>query len=77
MDVEYELRGIRFRWDQDKATRNIAKHGISQSMAYRSSRQHKFSLFLLFVIGTLPTKEKRGMPRSVLTSNTGCFLLPT
>ena len=33
MDVEYELRGIRFRWDQDKATRNIAKHGISLEQA--------------------------------------------
>ena len=70
MDVEYELRGIRFRWDQDKATGNIAKHGIS----FEQAAQIFFDPF--FVIGTLPTKEKRGMPRSVPTSNTGCFLLP-
>ena len=29
MDVQYELRGIRFRWNAEKAKRNIAKHGVS------------------------------------------------
>ncbi len=33
MDVEYELRGIRFRWNQEKAAANIAKHGISFEQA--------------------------------------------
>lgn len=29
MDIEFELRGIRFRWNSDKAHRNIEKHGIA------------------------------------------------
>jgi uncharacterized protein len=29
MDVEYELRGIRYRWDVEKARRNIEKHGVT------------------------------------------------
>ena len=29
MDVEYALHGVRFRWNQEKAAANIAKHGIS------------------------------------------------
>ena len=33
MDVEYELRNIRFRWNQEKAAANIAKHGISFEQA--------------------------------------------
>ena len=28
MDIEYEMRGIRFRWNADKAKRNAEKHGI-------------------------------------------------
>ena len=30
MDIEYELRGIRFRWNEDKARLNVKKHdGVS------------------------------------------------
>ena len=29
MDIQYELRGIRFRWNAEKAKRYIAKHGVS------------------------------------------------
>ena len=34
MDIEYELRGIRFRWNEDKAKLNIRNHdGISFEQA--------------------------------------------
>lgn len=33
MDVEYELRGIRYRWDAEKARRNIEKHGVTFEQA--------------------------------------------
>jgi len=28
MDVEFELRGVLFRWDSEKAARNVQEHGI-------------------------------------------------
>lgn len=28
MDIEYVLRGIRFPWNTDKATSNLAKHDV-------------------------------------------------
>jgi uncharacterized DUF497 family protein len=33
MDIEYELRGIRFQWNADKAKENIEKHGVSFEQA--------------------------------------------
>lgn len=33
MDIEYELRGIRFRWSADKAKRNAEKHGVAFEQA--------------------------------------------
>ena len=33
MDIEYELRGIRFRWNDDKAKLNIKKHQIAFEQA--------------------------------------------
>lgn len=33
MDEHYELKGISFAWDQAKAQRNLAKHGISFARA--------------------------------------------
>jgi uncharacterized DUF497 family protein len=33
MDIEYELRGIRFRWDADKAKVNLEKHAVSFEQA--------------------------------------------
>ncbi len=29
MDVEYSYQGIVFEWDGDKATANVAKHGVT------------------------------------------------
>ena len=33
MDIEYELRSIRFRWNADKAKLNAEKHGVSFEQA--------------------------------------------
>jgi hypothetical protein len=33
MDIEYELRGVRFRWNEDKAKLNAEKHGVSFGQA--------------------------------------------
>lgn len=33
MDIEYELRGIRFRWNQDKAKLNIKNHEVTFEQA--------------------------------------------
>lgn len=33
MDIEYELRGIRFRWNEDKAKLNIKNHQITFEQA--------------------------------------------
>jgi uncharacterized protein len=29
MDIEYTSQGILFEWDSDKATENLAKHGVT------------------------------------------------
>lgn len=43
MDIEYELRGIPFRWNADKAKRNLAKHtkGLVMKMATLKKRLAK------------------------------------
>ena len=33
MDIEYELRGIRFRWNESKAKLNIKNHQIAFEQA--------------------------------------------
>jgi len=33
MDIEYESRGVRFRWNEDKAKLNAEKHGVSFEQA--------------------------------------------
>ncbi|MEI7842564.1 MAG: BrnT family toxin [Gallionellaceae bacterium] len=33
MDIEYELRGIRFRWNESKAKLNIKNHDVSFEQA--------------------------------------------
>lgn len=33
MDIEYELRGIRFRWNEEKAKLNARNHGVSFDQA--------------------------------------------
>lgn len=45
MDIEYELRGIRFRWNADKARRNAEKHGV----VFEQAAQAFFDPFLQLV----------------------------
>lgn len=45
MDIEFELRGIRFRWNADKARRNIEKHGVS----FEQAAQVFFDPFIHYV----------------------------
>ncbi len=45
VDIEYELRGIRFRWNADKARRNAEKHGVS----FEQAAQVFFDPFLQLV----------------------------
>lgn len=33
MDIEYELRGVRFRWDANKAKLNLKNHEVSFEQA--------------------------------------------
>lgn len=48
MDIEYELRGIRFRWNADKAKRNAEKHGI----AFEQAAQVFFDPFVRYEDGS-------------------------
>jgi uncharacterized protein len=45
MDIEYELRGVRFRWNEDKAKLNAEKHGVS----FEQAAQVFFDPFLRYV----------------------------
>jgi len=44
MDIEYELRGILFRWDAEKEQTNIAKH---EGINFRQAAQVFFDPFLM------------------------------
>ena len=44
MDIEYELRGIIFRWDAEKERTNIRKHG---GVNFRQAAQVFFDPFLV------------------------------
>ncbi|OGA02529.1 MAG: hypothetical protein A2W68_02470 [Betaproteobacteria bacterium RIFCSPLOWO2_02_64_14] len=33
MDVEFELRGVRLRWDAEKGRQNLATHGVTFEQA--------------------------------------------
>ena len=54
MDIEYELRGIRFRWNADKAKRNAEKHGV----AFEQAAQIFFDPFVRYADAT-----DKGEPR--------------
>lgn len=43
MDIEYQLRGIRFRWDADKERTNILKH---EGVSFRQAAEVFFDPFL-------------------------------
>ena len=56
MDIEFELRGIRFRWSADKARRNIEKHGIS----FEQAAQVFFDPFIRYVDASAGREQRDG-----------------
>lgn len=46
MDIEYELRGIRFRWNEDKARLNVKKH---DSVTFEQAAQVFFDPFVQYM----------------------------
>ena len=63
MDIEYELRGIRSRWNEDKAKLNAEKHGVS----FEQAAQVFFDPFLKYVDASHRT-ESSGMAQWAATS---------
>ena len=45
MDVEYDLRGVAFRWNSEKARSNLEKHGV----AFEQAAQVFFDPFVRYV----------------------------
>ena len=56
MDIEFELRGIRFRWNAEKAKRNLAKHGVS----FEQAAQIFFDPFLRYQDATRQGEQRDG-----------------
>ena len=53
---EYELRGIRFRWNEDKARLNAEKHGVS----FEQAAQIFFDPFLRYVDASRDGEQRDG-----------------
>jgi len=56
MDIEYELRGIRFRWNADKAKQNAEKHGVS----FEQAAQVFFDPFLRYQDASRGVEQRDG-----------------
>lgn len=56
MDIEFELRGIRFRWNTDKSRRNIEKHGVS----FEQAAQVFFDPFIRCVDASASQEQRDG-----------------
>ena len=56
MDIEYEVRGVRFRWNEDKATLNVEKHGVS----FEQAAQVFFDPFLRYVDASRDGEQRDG-----------------
>ena len=56
MDIEFELHGIRFRWNADKARRNIEKHGVS----FEQAAQVFFDPFIRYVDASVDHEQRDG-----------------
>jgi uncharacterized DUF497 family protein len=53
MDIIFRLQGVEFEWDENKAQRNIAKHGIS----FREATEVFFDPF--YQVGDASTDEEQ------------------
>ena len=56
MDIEYELRGVRFRWNEDKAKPNAEKHGVS----FQQAAQVFFDPFLRYFDASRDGEQRDG-----------------
>ena len=56
MDIEYKLRGVRFRWNEDKAELNAEKHGVS----FEQAAQIFFDPFLRYVDASRDGEQRDG-----------------
>jgi uncharacterized DUF497 family protein len=56
MDIEFELRGIRFRWNADKARHNIEKHGVS----FEQAAQVFFDPFIRYMDASADQEQRDG-----------------
>lgn len=56
MDIEFELRGIWFRWNAEKARRNIEKHGVS----FEQAAQVFFDPFIRYMDASANREQRDG-----------------
>jgi hypothetical protein len=56
MDIEYESRGVRFRWNEDKAKLNAEKHGVS----FKQAAQIFFDPFLRYFDASQDGEQRDG-----------------
>jgi hypothetical protein len=56
MDIEYESRGVRFRWNEGKAKLNAEKHGVS----FEQAAQIFFDPFLRYFDASRDGEQRDG-----------------
>jgi len=56
MDVRLDLRGVQFRWNEDKAKSNAEKHGVS----FEQAAQIFFDPFLQYVDASRDGQQRDG-----------------
>jgi len=56
MDIEYESRGVRFRWNEGKAKLNAEKHGVS----FEQAAQIFFDPFLTYFDASRDGEQRDG-----------------
>jgi uncharacterized DUF497 family protein len=56
MDVEFELRGVRFRWNADKAAQNVHTHGV----AFEQAAQVFFDPFVRYAEASRGDETRHG-----------------
>ena len=56
MDIEYESRGVRFRWNEAKAKLNAEKHGVS----FEQAAQIFFDPFLTHFDASRDVEQRDG-----------------
>ena len=57
MDIEYELRGIRFRWDEARAKLNIKHHN---SVSFEQAAQVFFDPFVQYQDASRNSEKREG-----------------